>query len=213
MVQGRTTMTRFQVRVLFLLFALGTLAGCTILIEPHRATESRAALDLSDAVLNQRRVFVAGGITEENAAETIRQLMFLDAQTNQANTLYLMTPGGDLKAAFAVVHAMRLLQSPVNTCAIGECNSAGVVLLTAGTGERTAFPDSTLVLHGMQLKNKPPTKYVQSTQDAYTGFWRAHARLPESWLPIPFGKVFVVTASEALEYGMIDRVLKAPSRR
>jgi membrane-bound ClpP family serine protease len=203
---------KLRVRMFFPLLAASALTGCTILVESHKAPDRQPALELSDGVLNQRRVFVAGDITEASAAETIRQLMFLDEKGSQPITLYLMTPGGDLKAAFAVEHAISLMRAPVNTCAIGECNSAGALLLAAGTGERTAFADSTLVVHGMVLKNKPPKKYVESAQDAYTAFWRQHARLPESWLPIPLGAVLVVPAKEALEYRIIDRIIPADAR-
>jgi ATP-dependent Clp protease, protease subunit len=187
--------------------AAGLLQGCTILVPPPSVPSPPAPIDFSDPVLNQRRVFLVGSITEATAAQAIRQLLFLDAQNNRPIDLYLMTPGGDLKATFAVEHAMRQVRSPINTCAIGECNSGGAVLLAAGTGERRAFGDTTVVIHGMEVKNKPPTKYVELTQEAYTAFWRRHARLPKSWLPIPHGKLFVVTAREALEFGVIDKII------
>lgn len=168
---------------------------------------SEVRLDLSDPVLNQRRVFVVSEITEASAAETIRQLLYLDAGGPQPIQLLLMTPGGDLQAAFAVVRTMQTLRSPVNTIALGECNSGGAVLLAAGTGQRQAFADGTIVLHGMQVRGGPPARYVELTQEAYTAFWKEHARLPEAWLPLPPGKTHVLSAKEALEHGVIDTVL------
>lgn len=203
---------KFLSRLFLSSLVLTLWSGCTILVEPRGAPVVQPTLNLSDPVLNQRRVFVVGNITAASAAETIRQLLFLDAGSDQAITLYLMTPGGDLHAAFAVERAMRQLRSPVNTCAIGECNSGGVLLLAAGTGKRTAFTDTTLVIHGIELKNKPPPKYVQSAQNAYTTFWRQHARLPQGWLPIPLGKIVVLTSQEALDYGIIDAILTQPGR-
>jgi len=118
-----------------------------------------------------------------------------------------MTPGGDLKAVFAVVNTLEMIQSKVETYALGECNSGGAALLAAGTGEQLAFQDSTIVIHGLEMKRRPPARYVELTQEAYTAFWRQHAHLPEDWLPVPPGKLFILSAQEALDYGVIDRIL------
>ncbi|HRI13403.1 MAG TPA: ATP-dependent Clp protease proteolytic subunit [Verrucomicrobiota bacterium] len=191
---------------------LGVVAsqGCSVLITPGTEPAQTVQTDFSDPVLNQRRILVVGNITDTAAAETIRQLFFLDAQNSQPIDLYLMTPGGDLKAAFAIEHAFQLTRSPINTHALGECNSSGAVLLAAGTGHRQAFHDSTIVIHGMVVKNDPPVRYVELTQESYTAFWRRHAKLPESWLPVPPGKTFVLSAQQALDYGVIDSIIARP---
>jgi len=191
--------------------AASVFPGCTVLLNPGSATRPEARSDFSDPVLNQRRVFLVGHITEATGAEAIRQLLFLDAQNDQPIDLYLMTPGGDLNVAFAVVHTMGLMRSRVNTCALGECNSAGAVLLAAGTGLRQAFPDSIVVIHGMEANRHPPAQYVELTQASYTAFWRCRARLPGSWLPIPQGKLLFLTAQQALDYGVIDRIVARPA--
>ncbi len=200
---------------LALITALGLAAlfqGCAFRLEPGYESFDPPAIDLSDPVLNQRRIFVTGNISEASAADTIRQLLHLDVQNQETISLYLMTPGGDLKAVLAVVNTIRMLQSKVDTYALGECNSGGAVLLAAGTGKRFAFPDSTIVIHGMEMARKPPARYVELTQEAYTAFWRQHARLPEDWLPLPFGELFFLTAREALDYGVVDQIIALRAR-
>lgn len=181
--------------------------GCSVLVAPESIPRPETRLESSDPVLNQRRIFLVGAITEESAAEVIRQLLYLDAQGHETIRLYLMTPGGDLNAVFAVLNTLQIIESRVDTYALGKCNSGGAVLLAAGTGKRRAFPDSTIVIHGMEIKRKPPARYVELTQESYTAFWRRHARLPESWLPIPPGKLFILSAQEALEYRLIDEII------
>jgi len=185
--------------------------GCTVLVNPGSAPQPEARTDFSDPVLNQRRVLVVGNITEATGAEAIRQLLFLDAQSDEPIDLYLMTPGGDLKVAFAIMHTFGTMRSRVNTCALGECNSAGAVLLAAGTGLRKAFPDSIVVIHGMGVSRNPPAQYVELTQASYTAFWRCRTRLPDSWLPIPQGGLHFLTAQQALDYGVIDRIMARPT--
>jgi ATP-dependent Clp protease protease subunit len=192
---------------LIVLLPLAIFQGCTVLIDPGTLPPSEAGVDFSDPVLNQRRIFVVGDITDVAAAKVIRELLFLDAQNNRPIDLYLMTPGGDLKAAFAIEHAMRMIHSKVNTYALGECNSGGAMLLAAGTGDRQAFFDTVVIIHGLEPRNKPPARYIELTQESYTAFWRDRARLPEAWLPIPNGKTFILTAEQALDYGLIDKII------
>jgi ATP-dependent protease ClpP protease subunit len=95
----------------------------------------------------------------------------------------------------------------VNTVALGDCNSSGAVLLAAGTGKRRAYHDSVIVIHGMEINGKVPRRYIDLSQESYADFWRRRARLPESWLPLPLGKVIFLTPEEAVEYGVIDEII------
>lgn len=186
--------------------------GCTVVLRSGSEETNRPPLDFSNPVLNQRRVFVVDEITSETAESTIRQLLYLDTQGQEPITLYLMTPGGDLNAAFAIQRAVEMLRSKVSTVALGECNSGGAVLLAGGTGDRRAYSDSVIVLHGMKVSGRPPARYVELNQVVYTAFWREHAHLPQSWLPMPQEKTFVLSAQEALEYGVIDSILSGSEK-
>ena len=196
-----------------LLLVVG-LTGCSIWLEPGTPVAAPPPIDFADPVLNQRRIFVTGDITPESAERIIRQLLFLDHQDVSPIELNLMTPGGDLNAALALDRVMGRLRSPVNTRALGECSSGGALLLAAGTGTREAFADSVIVLHGMEVNGKPPARYTELTQDAYTAFWEQHAQLPPAWLPLPPGKMFVLSAPEALRYRIIDQIVpNSPTNR
>jgi len=202
-------MNRF-VRSISLAMALAAVSGCSIWVEPLVPPAASIPVDYADAVLNQRRVFVTGDLTPELAERVIRELLYLDRQGDEVIELNLMTPGGDLHAAFAVERVIDGLRSQVRTRALGECNSGGALLLAAGTGEREAYANGVIVIHGMEVTGNPPVRYTDLTQDAYTAFWRTHARLPEAWLPLPRGKTFVLSAREALDYGVIDRIVETP---
>src|SRR5262249_37645389 len=102
----------------------------------------------------------------------------------------------------------RLIKSPVNTCALSECNSAGVMLLAGGTGKRKVFRTAVLVVHGLTVHGRPPADLVEKIEEVYTEFWRKRTRLPESWLPLPRGVSHVLTAEKAVEYGVADEVIE-----
>jgi len=197
--------------LLALLFATLFQGGCTIqLFDAPRHTgdqNATAPIDFADPVLNHRQVLLFGDIDEKAAERTIQKLLFLEGKGHEPIDLYLMTPGGEFKSAFAIEHVIRSLKSPVNTYALSECNSGGAVLLASGTGKRRAFRGAMVIVHGMLVRGKPPVAVTQQIQDGYTRFWRERARLPESWLPIPPNTVHVLSAEQALEYQLVDEII------
>jgi ATP-dependent protease ClpP protease subunit len=82
-----------------------------------------------------------------------------------------------------------------------------VVLLAAGTGKRRAFSGAVVIVHGLKVSGKPPRALLEQCQDAYTQLWRQKARLPESWLPLPPDIVHILSAEQALQYGIIDEII------
>lgn len=183
--------------------------GCTIVVPSPQTSvpQSGSSVTFSDPVLNQRRILLFGEISERVAAETIQKLFYLDAQREAPIDLYLMTPGGDMKAALAIENTIRLIHSRVNTYALWECNSGGALLLAAGTGQRAAFRGAIILVHGLKVHGSPPNGYLDGIQAYYTTFWRQRAKLPAQWLPIPLNALHCLTAEQALEYGLIDRIL------
>ena len=101
-----------------------------------------------------------------------------------------------------------VVQSPVNTYALSECNSGGALLLAAGTGKRRAFRGAMVVLHGVKVIGKLPEGALEQIQTAYTDFWRRRTRLPASWLPMPPEVIHVLSAEDALQYGIVDEVIE-----
>lgn len=172
------------------------------------AVPSEARVDFKDPVLNRRQIVLFGLIDQRAAELTVQKLLFLDGAGHDPIDLYLHTPGGELRHAMAIEQAMRLLSSPVNTYALAECNSGGALLLAAGTGRRRVFRGAVVVVHGLTSHGRPPPDFTELTQDSYAEFWRRRTRLPEAWLPLPAGVLHVLSAEQALEYGLADEVIE-----
>lgn len=176
-------------------------------------------VDFNDPLLNRRKILLFGDIDQRTAEIAIQKLLYLDGKGNEPVDIFLETPGGDMKYAWAILQTMRLIHSPVNTYALSECNSGGALLLAAGTGKRRAFHGAVIVLHGLKPgtgANAPPDEFIADAQVSYTDFWRKSAKLPDSWLPLPFDSLHILTADQALKYGIVDEVIdnsKIPSLR
>ena len=197
---------------LLLFAALGLLgSGCyslpprSVSVESRARTEAR--VDFNDPVLNERKILLIGPIDEPAAALMIQKLLYLDSKSHEPIDIFLQTPGGELKSAFAIEQTMRLIQSPLNTYALSECNSGGVLLLAAGTGKRRAFHNAVIVLHGLVISGKAPEGFVDQIQASYTEFWQKRTRVPAAWLPLPFNSTRVLSAKQALEHGIVDEVI------
>jgi len=193
-------------------------AGLGVLLQgcytPHQTrapektiAQADARVDFSDPVLNRRQILLFGKIDQRAAELTIQKLLFLDGKSHDPIDLYLQTPGDEKQSSLAVEQVIRLLKSPVNTWALSECNSGGALLLAAGTGKRRAFRGAVIIVHGLTFRGNPPPEYTTPIQDDYTQFWRKRSRLPDSWLPLPFGIMHIVSADQALEYGIVDEVV------
>jgi ATP-dependent Clp protease, protease subunit len=170
-------------------------------------TQADARVDFSDPVLNQRQILLFGKIDKRFAEITIQKLLYLDRKSHDPIDLYLQTPGDEKQDSLTVEHIIRSLKSPVNTWAVSDCYSGGAILLAAGTGKRRAFHGAVIIVHGLTFRGNPPPEFTQPIQDWYTEFWRKRARLPEAWLPLPFDIRHILSAEQALEYGIIDEVV------
>ena len=212
----------FQFTILILFTGLGILlSGCSATISvaqpPQQNAESAttpsqsdARVNFNDPLLNGRKILLFGPIDQRSAEIVIQKLLFLDSKGHEPIELYLETPGGDMKYAWAVLQTITLIHSPVNTYALSECNSGGAMLLAGGTGKRRAFHGAVIVIHGLKPgvgAEKPPVAFVTDVQDSYTEFWRKCTRLPESWLPLPLDSLHILTAEQALKYGIVDEVV------
>jgi len=190
------------------------LQGCST---PQRAAEPErnysqvdVRVDFSDPVLSRRQILLFGSIDQQTAEIAIQKLLFLDNKGHEPIDLFLETPGGDMKYAWAIYQTIRFIHSPVNTYALSECNSGGAMLLAAGTGRRRAFHGAVIMVHGLKPgvgDHKPPAEFLADLQGSYTDFWRKHTKLPQSWLPLPLDSLHILTAEQALDYGVVDEII------
>jgi len=196
-----------------LLFAGGLalwLTGCVLITDSghNHAKEGAPApsIDFKDPVLNQRKIVVTAPLNELTAKEVILKLQYLDSLGTDPIDLYLKTDGGPIQDAFAVIDVMRALRSRVNTWALGNCNSAGAMILVAGTGRRFAYPNAVIAIHGGKKVGRVPPAYLRVVDAQVQALWKQRAKLPAEWFPLRGDAMHFLPPEKALEHGVIDEI-------
>lgn len=105
-----------------------------------------SALNITDVLLNKRKVFITDEITPELCNEVIQQLMVLDEESQDEITVYINSPGGSVNDGLAVYDTIRMLNSPVNTVCMGLAASMGAILFLSGE-KRFILPRSEIMIH------------------------------------------------------------------
>ncbi len=166
---------------------------------------------LADDPLLARRIIVLGhDVNARTAKDVIARLLYLDGvDSDEPIDLYITTLGGWGDNAFSIIDAMHMIESPVNTWAVGACYSSGAMILTAGTGRRHATSNAIIMVHANSIESDE--KFSMDALDAqrYRELWRDYAQLPEEWFPMTFDEEYYLSAEQALGYGLIDEIVPA----
>jgi len=174
------------------------------------------AYDIYSLLLKERIVFLGSPINDQIANLIVAQLLFLEREDpDREISLYINCPGGEIYAGLAVYDTMQLLKVPVSTIAVGWTASLGTVLLAAGTkGRRFALPHATIHMHpaGGGARGYAPDVEIQLNelmrmQHLLQRLLSEHTGRPIERIATDFDRDYFMDAAEAVEYGIVDRVL------
>ena len=185
--------------------ALTFVSGCTLLVSQPQRPQPAAApptLDFADPVLNQRTITLFGELTSEKAETVIRQLYYLSGKSSESISIHVGTTGGDISAGIAIANAMRVTSARVSVMVPSGCDASGTIVLVAATGDRLIFPESTVSIRGMGS----PNSKEEGEPSAYAEFWKRNAKLPADWDVTDDRFLRLLSADQALEYGLVDQV-------
>ena len=175
------------------------------------------AYDIYSRLLKDTIVFIGTPIDDQVANIVIAQLLFLQMQDPKKDiNIYINSPGGSVTAGLAIYDTMRFVTCDVNTYCIGIAASMGAVLLCAGTkGKRHALPNSDIMIHQVSGGAKGTASDVERTVEF---MYRLKKRLNTIIAHHTGQKVEIVedacdrdnylTATEAMEFGLVDKVLE-----
>jgi ATP-dependent Clp protease protease subunit len=174
-------------------------------------------MTLDDLLLENRIVFLIGEISYARAAEVIMKILYLENQKRSNEiSLYVNSPGGSVDDTMAIYDTMRFISSPIATYCIGRAQSGGAVILAAGTkGKRFALPHAKIMLHqpwggmtGQAADIKIQAEEILKAKKMINGILAEHSGQPIEKIEAETERDRYMTAEEALQYGLIDEVLK-----
>ncbi|MGC9357346.1 MAG: ATP-dependent Clp protease proteolytic subunit [Anaerolineae bacterium] len=180
------------------------------------------AYDIFSLLLKNRIVFLGSPINSQVANLIVAQLLFLDREDPEREiSLYIHSPGGEIAAGLAIYDTLQLIHAPVSTMAVGMTASMAAILLTAGTkGRRYALPHATILLHqpsggvqGQAADIEIAAKEILRMRDLINDILRRHTKLTDEQIEKFTDRDFYMTAQEAEEYGVVDRVVESAQER
>ncbi len=174
--------------------------------------------DIYSRLLNDRIVFLGEPVTRDSANLVIAQLLHLESQDPDKDiALYIDSPGGDVYAGLGILDTMNFIKPDVSTICVGMAASMGALLLAGGAkGKRMALPNSMILIHQPSSGVQGQQTDIQIVADE-TKYLRKHLNgLLSEFTGQPFDKIEIDTerdnylrAHEALEYGLVDKVIKS----
>jgi ATP-dependent Clp protease protease subunit len=166
-----------------------------------------------------RVIFCSENITKEVGAEIAALLLYYDNEDhNEIIELYIHSNGGDASGLANIYDVMQMIKAPIKTVCIGKCYSAGAIMLAAGTkGERCAFKNAKIMIHGIQCmfpmlghdvsNSKDYCAFLNTINDNIMKMLAKHTGQPFSKIKQDCLRDVFMTAQEAKKYGIIDHIL------
>ena len=181
----------------------------------EQTNRGERAYDIYSRLLNDRIVFLADEVNDVTASLVVAQLLFLEAQDPDKDIcMYINSPGGSVSAGMAIYDTMNYIKCDVSTVCIGMAASMGAFLLSSGAkGKRIALPNSEIMIHqplgGMQGQAsdiKIHADHILRTKAKLNQILALNTGKPLEQIEKDTDRDNFLTAQEALEYGLIDRV-------
>ncbi|MBU0689764.1 MAG: ATP-dependent Clp endopeptidase proteolytic subunit ClpP [Gammaproteobacteria bacterium] len=174
------------------------------------------AYDIYSRLLKERIIFLVGPINDHVANLVVAQLLFLESENPEKDIhLYINSPGGSISAGMAIYDTMQFIKPQVSTMCIGMAASMGAFLLQAGEkGKRFALPNSTVMIHqplggfqGQASDIEIHAKYILSLREQLYKLMAEHTGRTVEEIARDSERDNFLPANEAMEYGLIDKVL------
>ncbi|MBL0701838.1 MAG: ATP-dependent Clp protease proteolytic subunit [Spiroplasma sp.] len=172
--------------------------------------------DLYSRLLKDRIIFLSGEIHDDMSNVVVGQLLFLASEDPDADIkIYINSPGGSITAGFAIYDTMMHISCDVQTIAIGMAASMGAFLLSSGTkGKRFALPNSEVMIHqpsggsqGQVTELAISYERIKNMQDRLNKILAKNTGKTPKQIKADSDRDNFMLASQAKEYGLIDKVL------
>jgi ATP-dependent Clp protease protease subunit len=197
---------------------VGNAQGYLVPTVIEQTSRGERGYDLYSRLLKERIIILGTPIDDAVANLICAQMLFLEYEDPDKDiSLYVNSPGGDITALFAIYDTMKFVKPDVSTFCFGQAASAAAVLLAAGAhGKRFALPHARILLHqpwggaaGQASDIEIQAKEILRMRDLLNSLLAADTGRAVEKIAADTDRDFVMTAEEAVAYGLIDEVLTA----
>ncbi|EAH5258968.1 ATP-dependent Clp endopeptidase proteolytic subunit ClpP [Campylobacter coli] len=183
----------------------------------EKSSRGERSYDIYSRLLKDRIIMLSGEIHDELAASIVAQLLFLEAEDPQKDIyLYINSPGGVITSGFSIYDTMNYIKPDVCTICIGQAASMGAFLLSCGAeGKRFALPNSRIMIHqplggarGQATDIEIQAKEILRLKTILNDILAKNTKQKVAKIAKDTERDFFMSAQEAKEYGLIDKVLE-----
>jgi ATP-dependent Clp protease protease subunit len=180
------------------------------------------AYDIYSLLLRERIIFVGTPIDDQVANVIVAQLLYLSREdADREISMYINSPGGQIYAGLAIFDTMRMIPNKISTVAVGVTASFGTVLLAAGAkGQRYALPHATIHMHqplggaqGQASDIEIQAKEILRLKERLNEIMAESTGQKIDVIQRDTERDFYMSAQQAVEYGLVDKVLTAPEKK
>lgn len=185
----------------------------TIIEKTHNGEKAR---DIYSRLLEDRIIFVGTQVEANMANSIVAQLLRLEKKDPDKDiTMYINSPGGEVYSGFAIYDTMQHIKCDVATVCVGMAASFGAILLTGGTkGKRYALPNAEVMIHqplggaqGQATEIAIVAEHILKLRGSLNNVLAKHSGQPLSRIEKDVERDKFMSAHEAVEYGLIDKVI------
>jgi ATP-dependent Clp protease, protease subunit len=183
----------------------------------QRSSRGEREYDIYSRLLNERIIFLGTPINDQVANLIVAQLLHLESEDPDKDiSLYINSPGGSIYAGLAIYDTMHFVKPDIQTMCMGVAMSMGSLLLTAGTkGKRFSLPNSRVLIHqpsagfeGQSTDIEIHAREILKTRKRMDEIYALHTGQDEAQVRNDMERDRFFKPEEAVEYGLIDRVLE-----
>jgi ATP-dependent Clp protease protease subunit len=182
----------------------------------EQSPRGERAYDIYSRLLKERIIFLGSAVNDDVANVIVAQLLFLEAEDPEKDiTFYINSPGGSVTAGMSIYDTMQYVKCDIATLCMGQAASMGSFLLAAGTdGKRYSLPNARIMIHqpmggfqGQATDIGIHAKEILRIKDDLNRLLAHHTKRPVEKIAADTERDYFMSASEAQEYGIIDKVL------
>ena len=185
----------------------------------EKTSGGERAYDIYSRMLKDRVIMLTGGVEDHMASLICSQLLFLESESSAKDiTMYINSPGGSVTAGMAIYDTMQFIKPDINTIVMGQAASMGSLLAQAGTaGKRKILPRARHMIHqpsggarGQATDMEIQVKEILDMKKYLTEIYEEHNSKGKTYddLKADMERDNFMNAQEALDYGLVDEIVK-----